>query len=191
MGINCFFTNILGAELRNPRWSWGAIDHTTNRVFLRVWKPDGERILVKHKKPRSHPHGYNERCIHLDFIRKGAMGFGVVCTPVDAEAEHWTIDSFDDKTLLQLGTLTKENGRTYAHIDARVLVEELPHPDSMLKDVLTIFGQKIDLTTKVALVNARVGQGKFRSRVLKLWDNRCSVTRSETGDVIRASHIKP
>ena len=33
MGINRFFTDILGATLCNARWSWGAIAHTTNRVF--------------------------------------------------------------------------------------------------------------------------------------------------------------
>ena len=154
---------------------------------------DGERILVghEHKKSRSHLPGYRERHRHLEHIRNGAMGFGVVCTPVDTEAEPWKIKCFDDKTLLQLGTLTEENGLTYAHIDARVPVEELPHPDPMTEDVLTIFGQKIDLTTKAARINARVGQGRFRSKVLKHWDNRCSVTGSETGEVIRASHIKP
>ena len=132
MGINRFFTDILGAPLCNARWSWGAIDHTTNRVFLRVWEdeigpvPDGERILVAKDKPRLRRHGVNERHRHLDLIRKGAMGFGVVCTSVDPETTgRRKIRSFDKTTLLQLGTLTKENGRTYAHIDARVPVEVL------------------------------------------------------------------
>ena len=198
MGINRFFTEILGVQFCNTRWSWGAIAHTTNRVFLRVWEdeiecvPDGERILVAKDKPRLLRHGVNERHRHLDHIRKGAMGFGVVCTPVDPETTgRRKIRSFDKTTLLQLGTLTEENGLTYAHIDARVPVKELPHPDPMTEDVLTIFGQKIDLTTKAARINARVGQGRFRSKVLDLWDNRCSVTCSKTGDVIRASHIKP
>ena len=61
----------------------------------------------------------------------------------------------------------------------------------MTEDVLTILSKKIENTTKVNLVNARVGQGKFREEVLKHWGNRCSVTRSKTLDAIRASHIKP
>lgn len=46
-------------------------------------------------------------------------------------------------------------------------------------------------TTKQALIAARVGQGKFRDDVLKLWNNRCCVTDSVTERAIRASHIKP
>ena len=46
-------------------------------------------------------------------------------------------------------------------------------------------------TTKEALVDARVGQGAFRSAVLQLWNHRCSVTGSSTLDAIRASHVKP
>lgn len=198
MRINQFFTDILGVKLRNERWSWGAIDHKNNRVFLRVWDyyiksvPDGERILVGHEKEerRPNPNGYNERLEHLDLIQKGAMGFGVVCTPKDPEAESWNIKSFDEKTLLKLGSLTKENGQTYSYIDARVPVEELAYPET-IKDVLTISNESIENTTTINLVNARVGQGRFRDEVLQLWDNRCSVTHSETLDVIRASHIKP
>jgi hypothetical protein len=38
MKISEFLTAILGANLRNKRWFWGAVDPITNRVFLRVWK---------------------------------------------------------------------------------------------------------------------------------------------------------
>ena len=197
MSINHFFTDILKVKLQNIRWSWGAFDEMTNRVFLRVWDyyvehvPDGERILVGHEKPRQHPHGYNERCKHLNLIREGATGFGVVCTPVDTEAKSWKIKLFNEATLLQLGDLTEENGRTYASIDARVPVEDLALDNPILEDVLIITRKKIDSTTKAALVNARVGQGKFRSEVLELWGNCCAVTGLETCDAIRASHIKP
>ena len=70
-------------------------------------------------------------------------------------------------------------------------VKELEHPDPTTKDGLTILSQQIENTTKINLIKTRVGQIRFRSEVLQLWDNRCSVTRSETSDAIRASHIKP
>src|SRR5262249_47265722 len=38
---------------------------------------------------------------------------------------------------------------------------------------------------------ARIGQGRFRTEVFQLWQNRCGVTGSETQHAIRASHIKP
>jgi putative restriction endonuclease len=46
-------------------------------------------------------------------------------------------------------------------------------------------------TTAKALIDARVGQGQFRTEVLQLWGNRCCVTGIETTEAIRASHIKP
>jgi putative restriction endonuclease len=51
--------------------------------------------------------------------------------------------------------------------------------------------QNLDPTTKKALVDARLGQGKFRKEVLQSWDNCCSVTGSLIQAAIRASHITP
>lgn len=51
--------------------------------------------------------------------------------------------------------------------------------------------QGIDLTTRKALVDARRGQGKFRTQVLKSWGDCCSVTCSTIWPALRASHIKP
>jgi len=49
----------------------------------------------------------------------------------------------------------------------------------------------IKATTKQALIDARLGQGKFRNAVLQQWGQRCAVTSSATEKAIRASHIKP
>ena len=51
--------------------------------------------------------------------------------------------------------------------------------------------ENVDPTTKKALVDARLGQGKFRTEVLRSWGNCCSVTGSMIQGAIRASHIKP
>jgi hypothetical protein len=45
-------------------------------------------------------------------------------------------------------------------------------------------------TTRRALVNARIGQGGFRRRMLALWDFRCPVTGCDIQDVLIASHAK-
>ena len=196
MNITHFYTSILGVKLRNPRWSWGAIDPMTNSVFLSVWDchiesvSDGERIRVRHERMRKTPHGYKERCRHLDLIRNGATGFGIVCTPKDTEAKSWQIKSFDETMLLRFGHLTEENDKTYAYIDVRVPVEELLN-NTLIEDVLTIIRDEPEPTTQDTLVSARIGQGRFRRQVLKLWDHRCSVTGSKTVAAIKASHIKP
>ena len=49
----------------------------------------------------------------------------------------------------------------------------------------------LDATTKAVLIEARIGQGRFRDDVLRLWNNRCAVTGSTTREAIRASHINP
>ena len=36
-----FYTDVFGAELRNPRWSWGAHDPVKGRIYLRVWEDEG------------------------------------------------------------------------------------------------------------------------------------------------------
>jgi len=202
MKINAFFTETLGANLKNRRWSWGAVDPMTNRIFLRVWKDqietmsDGDRIRVTTDKPRSHNHGFRERLSHLDQIQNGAEGFGIVCTAANSDAkEARKIMGFDRQTLLRLGTFIKENDHTYARIVARVPVDDVLRQrtaeSTLTDDLKALVKQKIDSTTKETLVNARVGQGIFRSQVLKLWGHRCAVTHSETLDAIRASHIKP
>ena len=205
MNITRFFTDILGAKLRTS-YSWGAFNDMTNHVFLRVWKDsiesvsDGERILVLPDQPRlassSYKANFNERRRHLNHIQNGAAGFGVLCTAADPEtAEARKMAKFDETTLLQLGSLTEENNKTYAYIDVRVPIEELPHQhtgyNTLIKDIRTIVRKGPESTTKEALVSARVGQGIFRAKVLELWDNCCSVTSSATVAAIRASHIKP
>ena len=49
----------------------------------------------------------------------------------------------------------------------------------------------IKLTEKKALIDARLGQGKFRKAVLQQWGQRCAVTSSAAEKAIRASHIRP
>jgi hypothetical protein len=72
------------------------------------------------------------------------------------------------------------------------LREVRPNESGLREDLNTIEQQQnLDPTTKKALVDARLGQGKFRSGVLQLWDNCCSVTGSMIQVAIRASHIKP
>ena len=46
-------------------------------------------------------------------------------------------------------------------------------------------------TEKLALQNARIGQGRFRADLLDLWQGRCALTDVEMPELLRASHIKP
>lgn len=46
-------------------------------------------------------------------------------------------------------------------------------------------------TTRRALVDSRIGQGKFRKDLLALWGARCCVSGLDCVELLRASHIKP
>lgn len=48
-----------------------------------------------------------------------------------------------------------------------------------------------DATTREALIQARIGQGRWRQNLLQYWSGRCAVSGLEVAALLRASHIKP
>lgn len=46
-------------------------------------------------------------------------------------------------------------------------------------------------TERAAIIAARRGQGRFRADLIQLWAGKCSVTKSCSVSLLRASHIKP
>lgn len=202
MKINSFFTNILGAPLKNVQWSWGAVDPLNYRVFLRIWqdqcqhKSGKEYCRIARDIPRRRSNGFLERNRHIELLRNGAQGYGVVCVAADpTTTDVRKIKSFDEQFLVQFGNIVKADGNTYAEVIARVAVTDLDRiktgESTLIKDLQTIARRKIEATEKEALVNARVGQGLFRQLVLQSWGNACAVTGSSVLYAIRASHIKP
>ena len=196
MKINRFFQERLGATPKNPRWPWGAIDPDTNRVFLRVWEDQidesGKLVKVDSTNPAHNSAGRAERREHIEAIKNGATGFGVVCRAANPHSNGpRRIKDFDESPVLVLGKFTEEDGCIYARITKRIPTTDLER-DTLSEDINAIISTKeLKATTKKALVNARIGQGAYRKDVLKLWNRRCAVTGSVTIKAIRASHIKP
>ncbi|MBP7948917.1 MAG: HNH endonuclease [Verrucomicrobiales bacterium] len=203
VSITRFYEEVLGGDLKNPRWSWGAIDPVMHRIYLRVWEDqivnfDGQDWVQVFNRARPEiTAGHRERAGHLDAMRGGADGFGVVCRAVaPGSTGSRRIASFDRTALLRLGHLRDEGTFVYAAILGRMPVEELTRRQTangtLAADLKSLLSRKFpESTTKEALIDARVGQGWFRSAVLCEWGNRCAVTGSTTLDAIRASHIKP
>lgn len=46
-------------------------------------------------------------------------------------------------------------------------------------------------TTKKALIDARLGQGRFRAELIRRWHRKCAVTGCTIVEILRASHVKP
>ena len=199
-----FFQNTLGAKLRNPVWSWGAYNPDTNHLFLRVWEADidrsdeesSDRVLILGAQWKTKSFGLPERKRHLEELRNGAEGYGVVCEAKEPRPiQPRSIAGFNHGLLLKLGELIEDDNGVYALIIDRVPVVEIPaigtSYKSIVHDLQSILAGPADTTTKEALVHARVGQGRFRNDVMELWGSRCCVTGSRIRDAIRASHIKP
>jgi hypothetical protein len=94
---------------------------------------------------------------------------------------------------LALVTRLKE----YAHTGITGLNrEEADYLDALYDPLAIDLGnvrrdRSLDETTRQYLIDARLGQGQFRRRVLERWQGRCVVTGCALADVLRASHIKP
>lgn len=57
-----------------------------------------------------------------------------------------------------------------------------------IKDLIK--DERLNETEKTSLINARIGQGKYRKDLINLWGG-CSVTGYEDYKMLVASHIKP
>lgn len=76
--------------------------------------------------------------------------------------------------------------------DAWRTIRELLQVESAAEDIFKLRNQKqLDETTRKALIDARLGQGKFRADLLRLWQHRCALTGCGIEEVLRASHICP
>jgi hypothetical protein len=58
---------------------------------------------------------------------------------------------------------------------------------------LEAIARRVDLkpTQRDALIQARLGQGTYRKRMLELWDSKCAVTGLTIQSTLIASHAKP
>lgn len=198
MRINAFFQNRLGAKLYNHVWSWGATNPSTSDVFLRVgsWAideyDDGNTwAILFHPDWAEEKKGATERSRHIDEMRNGSTGYAVIIEFND----NGKIRSFDDSYLLKLGKPVDEDGFTYAKVVEKISIDDLVTRSrqsiSAARDVVEIIRSRSSETERETLVSARMGQGVFRSAVLRFWNYRCAVTGSTTSVAIRASHIKP
>lgn len=59
------------------------------------------------------------------------------------------------------------------------------------RDILNIRNSELVETEKQRLIDARLGQGTYRTQLMAVWGNRCSLTGCSTRELLIASHIKP
>lgn len=104
------------------------------------------------------------------------------------------VSSFNDDTLLRLGEIVEEDGLTYARIASSAPIDSVMRSTGGLRlatDIFDLWTGKPKSTQRESLIQSRIGQGVFRTSVLRTWDYRCAVTGVSTLAALRASHIKP
>ena len=140
--------------------------------------------------------GFKEREAHITLQANGYILYGVVCEHSGAQGKDAAlIKSFDPDQLLVLGKLHEtRQGKFYADIDRTISTDELtiPRDLTLQRDLEAIYSnQIIPETTRLALIQARIGQGLFRLELMKRYNSSCAVTGIALPALLRASHIKP
>ncbi|MGG6345216.1 HNH endonuclease [Stenotrophomonas indicatrix] len=195
--INSFFRDILLAPVANDRWSWGSVDETQRRVFLRVWRDDikqhnGLEIIRVLAQQHTNRHGWAERQRHLELINSGYDAYAIVC--VKGGTPTTSIGSFESGHLSWLSALANIEGDLYMTLGSTVAVSSLSSHTSggdLERDLAQIRANEQAETTRTALTDARLGQGRFRRDLMRLWEGRCAVTGTAIAALLRASHCKP
>ncbi|WP_187971067.1 HNH endonuclease [Aquibium microcysteis] len=116
---------------------------------------------------------------------------------VDRDGNRWSVDAgcLDaiGPSFQKLVTFEKRGGYIIGLIPGSKFPSRKSPQVSDLADDIADIANDVSLppTERKALIAARIGQGKFRKRVLALWNGRCAVTGCSLVAVIRASHLLP
>jgi hypothetical protein len=87
-------------------------------------------------------------------------------------------------------TVQRADGRFFHEIEVEISVG-LQLRDAFRDQLQIELNTKVPETTRRALIEARVGQGRFRQDLMVLWSDKCAVTGCDVAEVLRASHCKP
>lgn len=133
MSITSLFER-LNAPLANSRWSWGGIDPSTNRVFLRAWQ-DQTVLIGSARFVRLAHHsayaddkdnlGYRERLRHLEAARGSHETYVVMCRARDPKSRPREIASHNDREVFRIGRIIDRDGDEWGEITGRVQVSAL------------------------------------------------------------------
>lgn len=137
MTITNFFV-LLGAPLRNPMWSWGAINPKTQDVVFRVWTDETEIFhgkchyrLTLHKKweimsPRKR-NGYEERKRHIEHAQKYGRVFFVYCHTGDLDAVPRKIGGYNENSIGVCESIIQDDANDFWGEETRILTIDKYH----------------------------------------------------------------
>jgi hypothetical protein len=187
----------IGAKLTTDRWGWDATMLDGSIVFI-GWdyrttrSPMGDVEMCEiyqYGAPHNDKPGGRERGRHIEqLLQEGAAGYLVIAKPRDQRVSPHEIDSVDEN--LYSVRLEQRDGYVYACVVASNSAPQLSEPDVDADIRAVLESTETPETERPQLVQARRGQGLFRSRV-ELLERGCRLTGVTDRAHLRASHIKP
>lgn len=192
-----------GASNRNDRYGWAFVNHEDKVVIFGAWDVNTEkdRALIlaldwERNELGRKQNAYGEAMEYVKLVKD--EGYSLKTFPIILD------DEYDD----DLGTgrarikdyvevlsdmeLEIIDGNYYAvgSHDSKYVKKAAPN---VADDVVDIFENTVDKTERESLILARIGQGKFRQNVIKMWGNgeSCALTLTSVREVLVASHIVP
>ena len=104
--------------------------------------------------------------------------------------ECYELDESEKKKISVLLQDDDERASLYSYFFDESEVEEAI--EEFLVEILhNLKDGRISDTERIAVTQARRGQGLYRRRLMEYWENACSVTGCKIPQVLRASHAKP
>ncbi|WP_275787460.1 HNH endonuclease [Pararhizobium gei] len=114
----------------------------------------------------------------------------------DRQGKNWSIDAGCLNAIgphhLGLVDFVEEDGYIIAVTPTSALVSRESTSSPKAADIEQLQeDSSLGITERKRLIDARLGQGRFRRDVLACWNGRCAVTSCALPAVLRASHIVP
>ena len=120
----------------------------------------------------------------------------------DIDLDYEPFASFNEPRNMQLGIMrivTRDGEPLEVHwrsfgesfVPAEVEINFKPEISLSQFDVSEIKKSVVNPTERLQLINARIGQGKFRAKLQVRWNGKCALTEVTNDIILRASHIKP
>ena len=138
------------------------------RASFKEWQNEGHRVDISYSELK--------RPIRSDEIAE------IYIAKFDPRTQPRLFNSVKGINQIYMASLPADAGQFLLE-QAGILVD---YEDSLIDSGSP---QKVSSTTRTALIEARVGQGAFRSGLLGRWDGRCALTGLGNPNLLVASHI--
>ncbi|WP_322073099.1 HNH endonuclease [Burkholderia cepacia] len=163
------------------------VEPGTDGRSIGVWTP-------RSPGDRSDPVGRAERLRSLAHLEAGRPTYAVLRYGKDRKDPM--AKKYDGEYLRKLkGVDRRSNGNVFVTVDCLVTVDEfLARTDgrpTLVRDLAEIevrYAEESQATMRQALVQARIGQGRYRAELLAQWGGSCAVTGCSIGALLVASH---